>query len=75
MKIEKRGFLNPVQTIQLWIIPTVFYSAQKIAGVKHNELEWLWWALIPAMLIVWFFINWKLKRNEKINRKRISHES
>ena len=62
MKIEKRGYLSPAGTIQLWVIPTVFYLAQKIAGIKHNDLEWLWWVLIPGMFTLWFFINWKIKK-------------
>ena len=63
MKIERRGLLRPFATVQLWLIPTVFYSAQKLAGIKHNELEWIWWVLIPFMFSVWFFINWKIKKN------------
>lgn len=63
MKIERRGLMRPFATVQLWLIPTVFYLAQKLAGIKHNELEWLWWVLIPFMFSVWFFINWKIKKN------------
>jgi len=62
MKIEKRGYHSPAATIQLWIIPIVFYLTQKIAGTKHNELEWLWWVLIPGMFTLWFLINWKIKK-------------
>jgi hypothetical protein len=63
MKIEKKGHFSPFETIQLWLIPTVFYSAQKIVGVQHNRLEWIWWVLIPGMFTLWFLINWKIKKN------------
>jgi hypothetical protein len=63
MKIERKRILSPFATIQIWLIPTVFYSAQKLAGIKHNDLEWIWWVLIPFMFSIWFFINWKIKKN------------
>jgi hypothetical protein len=62
MKIEKREHFSPTGTIHIWIVPTVFYLAQKMAGVQHNHLEWLWWIIIPGMFTLWFFINWKIRR-------------
>lgn len=63
MKIEKKGHFSPFATVHIWLIPTIFYSAQKLAGMKHNDLEWLWWVLIPFMFSIWFFINWKIRKN------------
>lgn len=59
MKIVKRDFANPAASITLWFIPTVAYTIQKLEGMQFNEYEWLWWVSIPALVILWFMINFK----------------
>ena len=62
MKITKRKFVNPVATMNLWIIPTLAYTMQKVGGVQFNEYEWVWWIGIPSLVILWFFINFKIEK-------------
>ena len=62
MKIIKRKFGNPLVTMNLWIIPTLAYTIQKVGGVQFNEYEWVWWNGIPSLIILWFFINFKIEK-------------
>ena len=64
MKITKRNFVNPLATMNLWIIPTWAYTMQKLGGVQFNEYEWVWWIGIPSLIILWFFINFKIESYE-----------
>lgn len=61
MKITKRFWhSSPKGTINLWLIPTLFYTIQKVAGSQFNGFEWMWWVGILSMTTLWFFINFKL---------------
>ena len=62
MKIIKREFAWPVATINIWFIPTLTYTMQKVGNTQFNEFEWLWWVAIPSMFVLWFVINFKIKK-------------
>ena len=62
MRIIKRKFVDPVVTMNLWIIPTLTYTIQKVGGVQFNEYEWVWWIGIPSLIILWFFMNFKIEK-------------
>jgi hypothetical protein len=62
MKIIRRELARPSATVTLWLIPLMSYVLQKLGGMKMNHLEWIWWVGIPAMAILWFFVNWKIKK-------------
>jgi hypothetical protein len=59
MKIVKRDFANPAASITLWFIPTMTYTIQKLGGMQFNKYEWVWWVGIPALIALWFIINFK----------------
>ena len=61
MKINKRkGNITPLSSITLWVIPTLTYLTQKIIGVTFNQYEFVWWILIPSLIVLWFFMNYKV---------------
>ena len=61
MKITKRYcHSEPKGTMNLWLIPTLLYMAQKVGGVSFNQYEWIWWIGIPALMITWFLMNFKV---------------
>ena len=63
MKIVKRNkHISPISTIPMWIIPTLSYSIQKGVGVQFNEYEYVWWIVIPSMVVLWGLFNWKIKK-------------
>jgi hypothetical protein len=49
----------------LWMIPTTAYLTRKLVGGKFNNLEWLWWVVIPSLMVIWFFINFKIEKDGK----------
>jgi hypothetical protein len=64
MKITKRHwYSSPAATINIWFIPTLAYLIQKIGGVEFNEYEWIWWTGTPVLIIIWFFMNFKLVKD------------
>lgn len=62
MRITKREWVSPIATMNLWFIPTMAYTMQKLVGVKFNENEWYWWIVIPVLFAVWFAINFKIDK-------------
>ena len=62
MKVIKREWARPGATVTLWLIPLMSYVLQKLGGMKMNHLEWIWWVCIPSMMIIWFFVNWKINK-------------
>jgi len=51
MKITKRYWhRSPAATINIWFIPTLAYTMQKVGGVQFNEYEWVWWVGIPMLV-------------------------
>jgi hypothetical protein len=65
MKIIKRGWMSrPISTLNLWMIPLVFYIIQKYAGVIRPYREWMWWVLIPTLFSVWFVYNFKIIKSK-----------
>ena len=61
MKINRRIGVNPYITAQLFLIPFWTYIVMKIIGVKMHS-EWFWWAIIPLLVIIWVFVNFKFKK-------------
>ena len=64
IKIVKREWARPSQSSTIWAIPLMMYIMQKFASVQMNSHEWLWWTVIPALFILWFAINFKIKKYE-----------
>jgi hypothetical protein len=63
MKISKRHcWSSPIPTMNIWFIPTLSYLIQKVAGVQFNQYECVWWIGIPVLVVIWFFINFKIKK-------------
>jgi hypothetical protein len=44
------------------MIPALSYLIQKVGGVEFNEYEWVWWAGIPTLVLIWLVINFKIKK-------------
>ena len=65
MKIKKRNLANLIASSMLWMIPTTAYLTRKLVGGKFNNLEWLWWVVIPSLMMIWFFINFKIEKGGK----------
>ena len=66
MKITKREWARPGATVMIWAIPTMSYTLQKLAGIQMNSREWLWWIVIPGLVMLWAIINFKVvKDNEQ----------
>lgn len=63
MKIVRRNkHLCIMSKAPLVIIPTMTYIFQKLAGVQHNEYEFIWWIVLPSLFIAWFMLNFKLNK-------------
>lgn len=60
MRIVKRENGCVICTVNLWLIPTLTYIIGKIVGVEYHR-EWVWWVMIPVMILIWMVINWKIK--------------
>jgi hypothetical protein len=65
MKIKKKFLTDPIGSSMLWMIPTTAYLTRKLVGGKFNNLEWLWWVTIPSLMVIWFFINFKIEKDGK----------
>jgi hypothetical protein len=62
MRLVKRSFASqPLGSITLWLIPTMSYLFMKMNGVEYHR-EWIWWMVIPVMVLIWVLINWKIKK-------------
>ena len=48
----------------LWLIPTLTYTIGKVGGVEYHR-EWIWWMVIPVMVLIWGLLNWKIKNGRK----------
>jgi hypothetical protein len=62
MKIIKKDFASPILSLNIWMIPVLSYLIQKVGGVEFNEYEWVWWAGIPTLVLIWLVINFKIKK-------------
>lgn len=63
MKISKRHwYSSPGATMTIWFIPTMSYLIQKVGGVQFNQYECVWWIGIPVLVVIWFFINFKINK-------------
>lgn len=60
LKIKRTRFCNPLLSLHMFTIPVLVYGFGKMAGVEYNQYEFVWWILIPAMAIFWFFFNFKV---------------
>jgi hypothetical protein len=62
MRLVKRSFASqPLGSITLWLIPTMSYLVMKMNGVEYHR-EWIWWMVIPVMVLIWGLLNWKIKK-------------
>ena len=65
MRIVKRSFASqPIGSMTLWLIPTMSYILGKFGGTNYQK-EWIWWVIIPILILVWFLLNWKIKKTKK----------
>jgi hypothetical protein len=61
MRLVKKEMYRPLSTITLWLIPTMTYLIGKIGGLTYHR-EWIWWVMIPVMILIWVLLNWKIKK-------------
>jgi hypothetical protein len=62
MKLVKRGFPSqPLGSMTLWFIPTMTYIFGKVSGFTYHN-EWIWWIMIPILILGWVLLNWKIKK-------------
>lgn len=62
---RNNNHINPINTSQLWLIPSIFYGILKLLYYNKEvnlHHEWVWWLIISLMLSLWFIINWKIKK-------------
>ena len=66
--IQKRqDFINPMLTINIWLIPTFTYLLLKYVAQTTFRHEWVWWVIIPLMFTTWLIINFKFGKKPKKN--------
>lgn len=63
--VKKRNYPSAWASAPLWVIPTFNYILQKAIGIQHNNLEWLWWVVIPTIFTFWFLLNFKIVKTWK----------
>ena len=61
MGIVKRENGCAICTSTLWFIPTMSYIFGKVGGITYHR-EWIWWVMIPVMVLIWGLLNWKIKK-------------
>ena len=65
--IQKRqDFINPMLTINIWLIPTFTYLLLKYVAQTTFRHEWVWWVIIPLMFTTWLIINFKFGKKPKV---------
>lgn len=60
VKIVKRENGCAICTSTLWLIPTLTYTIGKVGGFIYHR-EWIWWVVIPVMVLIWVLLNWKIE--------------
>jgi FtsH-binding integral membrane protein len=65
MIYKRESYINPLATVNLWVIPTFTYLLLKYVAQATFSHEWVWWIVIPFMFTVWFFINFKIGKKPK----------
>jgi len=65
MKIKKRNNTSPSATAPMWAIPSFTYFMGKLGGMNFNEFEFIWWILLPILLIGWATLNYKIENENK----------
>ena len=63
LKIKRTRIYAPLLSLHMFTIPVLIYGFGKMMGVEYNQYEFVWWILIPAMAIFWFFFNFKIVRS------------
>lgn len=56
-RIEKRKYVRWGEYLTIPFIPTLTYGMGKFVGVKYNNLEFIWWVLIPFLWILYLFLH------------------
>ena len=63
MKIRKRDeWSDPKLSMVIWLIPTMGYLLNKMAGIIIPGREWLWFVTIPMLFMTWFMINFVITK-------------
>lgn len=63
MKLNRRKYLTPWDTIGLFIVPTMTYGFFKLFGVPMKPNGDLIWIIgIGVMITAWFFVSFKITR-------------
>ena len=64
MKITKRRSASPIQTMAIFVIPAMTYIFQKSMGIINPDREWRWGIGITALVVLWFVVNFKIKKQD-----------
>lgn len=65
MKFKKRSeYISPLISLQIFLLPLLTYLIGKLNGLNYDK-EYIWWIIIPLLFLIWFFINYKIIKNEK----------
>jgi len=69
MKIIKRKSASPIQTMSIFVIPAITYFIQDLMGIINPDKEWVWWVGITGMAVLWFVVNFKIKKQDEDGTK------
>ena len=67
MKIKGRSFSNPVGTLIIFLMPFIMYIYLKACGLVAHR-EWIWVIMIPALIVFWFILNFRIVKNNGDHR-------
>lgn len=62
MRIERRKYTKWSNGIVLALPSTFTYLFGKLMGTQYNNLEFLWWIVIPLLWIIYFALQFKIVR-------------
>ena len=64
MRIVRRDWVRPTNTMAVWLIPTVAYTLEKLVGVIKPDREWVWWIMLPSVFLVWLVANFRIDKRK-----------
>jgi hypothetical protein len=61
MKIYRKGKINPLFTITIWLIPAITYGISKYLDYVPPFMDWFWSIAITFNFVFWVRANWGIK--------------